>query len=171
MTGPNTTPDPRLESPGDPAPETFPVVITAAQEFHRSEDRGALIQVFAEAFETEIAEAWVTETPVNERFSQLTLHLEGIHYLERIFIQIRRAQIVESVRQAMLATMDPPRVRLELNKQAAFVGKIHLAEPDQSPLGNLEVTLEADDVGRLVDWLAPPTERGLVLEAKEDLRF
>ena len=49
-----------------------------------------------------------------------------------------------------------------LNKQAATVGKVSFPPGDEL-LGSIWVEIvaqDADEAGRVVDWLAPPTEKG-----------
>lgn len=46
--------------------------------------------------------------------------------------------------------------RFELNKQAAFMGRINFNEVSH-PLGDLVVTIETDDLDALLDRISPPT--------------
>lgn len=48
-------------------------------------------------------------------------------------------------------------VRFSLNKQAATVGKISFSD-DDTPLGPIEVSIEAEEVGELIDHIAPGKE-------------
>lgn len=49
-------------------------------------------------------------------------------------------------------------VYFKLNKQAAFSGAVNFAEDDLSPLGEIRVKIETDDVEGFIDWLAPVQE-------------
>lgn len=49
-------------------------------------------------------------------------------------------------------------IHFKLNKQAAFSGVVNFAEDDPSPLGDIQVKIETDDVEGLIDWLAPLQE-------------
>lgn len=43
-----------------------------------------------------------------------------------------------------------------LNKQAAAAGRVALcAEADESPLGPIRVTIRSQNIGAVIDWLAP----------------
>jgi predicted RNA binding protein with dsRBD fold (UPF0201 family) len=50
-------------------------------------------------------------------------------------------------------------VRFMLNKQVATVGKVSFTD-GESALGPIAVTLEAPDIDRLMDYLAPRTRGG-----------
>ncbi|HPX78649.1 MAG TPA: RNA-binding domain-containing protein [Methanobacterium sp.] len=45
-------------------------------------------------------------------------------------------------------------IYFKLNKQAAFSGTVNFTEGD-SPLGEIRVKIETDDVEGFIDWLAP----------------
>jgi hypothetical protein len=67
--------------------------------------------------------------------------------------------ILDAARSVMFAGKRENKVRFMLNKQAAFVGKISFTD-GESPLGPIVVVLEAPDIGRLIDYLAPRTKDG-----------
>jgi predicted RNA binding protein with dsRBD fold (UPF0201 family) len=50
-----------------------------------------------------------------------------------------------------------------LNKQVATVSKVSFTD-DESPLGPIIVTIEALDIERLIDYLAPRTRDGKPIE-------
>ncbi|MCE5214746.1 MAG: hypothetical protein LLF83_08525 [Methanobacterium sp.] len=43
----------------------------------------------------------------------------------------------------------------KLNKQAAYAGVINFTEENLSPLGEIDVKIETEDVERFINWLAP----------------
>ena len=50
---------------------------------------------------------------------------------------------------------------LDFNRQAAYLGVPAICDdPDDSPLGSIKVTISADEMDVLIDWLAPPPETG-----------
>jgi hypothetical protein len=57
-------------------------------------------------------------------------------------------------------------VEFMLNKQAAWVGKVNFTG-GESPLGPIEVTINARDIERMIDWLAPPTKDGKLIKEIE----
>jgi len=66
---------------------------------------------------------------------------------------------LDSARSVMQRGKHGNVVRFMLNKQVATVGKVSFTE-GESPLGPIVVTLEASDIERLMDYLAPRTREG-----------
>lgn len=81
------------------------------------------------------------------------LSLDRLHYLLRV------QMILDSARSVMHRRKNGNVVRFMFNKQVAMVGKLSFTE-GESPLGPIVVTLEAPDIDRLVDYLAPRTKEG-----------
>jgi predicted RNA binding protein with dsRBD fold (UPF0201 family) len=81
------------------------------------------------------------------------LSLDRLHYLLRV------QMILDSARSVMHRGKHGNVVRFMLNKQVAMVAKLSFTE-GESPLGPIVVTLEATDIDRLVDYLAPRTKEG-----------
>jgi predicted RNA binding protein with dsRBD fold (UPF0201 family) len=93
----------------------------------------------------------------NEKFlvgeSTEVLTLDRLHYL------LRSQMILDSARSVMHRGKHDNVIRFMLNKQVALVGKLSFTE-GESPLGPIVVTLEAPDIDRLIDYLAPRTKEG-----------
>ena len=80
--------------------------------------------------------------------------------LERFMTLIRNHQILDSIRSKLVHSMQPGFTTISLNKQAAFVKHVSLSE-GKAALGNMEVTIEAEDIERLIDEVAPRTVDGV----------
>jgi uncharacterized protein len=80
--------------------------------------------------------------------------------LERFMTLIRNHQILDSIRSKLVHSMQPGSTTISLNKQAAFVKHVSLSE-GKAALGNMEVTIEAEDIERLIDEVAPRTVDGV----------
>jgi predicted RNA binding protein with dsRBD fold (UPF0201 family) len=80
--------------------------------------------------------------------------------LDRFKTLIRNQKILDSVRKSLLAGVVPGSTVISLNKQAAFVKRVSLSE-GRTALGNMEVTIESDDMERLIDGIAPRTVDGV----------
>ena len=76
--------------------------------------------------------------------------------LDRLHQLLRQQAIRDSARSMMLRSRRGTVVQFMLNKQVAFVGKVSFTG-GESPLGPIVVTLEAPDIERLIDYLAPQT--------------
>ncbi len=80
--------------------------------------------------------------------------------LERFKTMIRNQKILDSIRKTLLSGVSPGSTSLSLNKQAAFVKRVSLSE-GRAALGNMEVTIESEDIERLIDEVAPRTVDGV----------
>jgi hypothetical protein len=80
--------------------------------------------------------------------------------LERFEIMIRNQRILDSIRHALLAGVSPSSTVISLNKQTAFVNRVSLSE-GKTALGNIEVTIESEEIERLIDEVAPRTVDGM----------
>jgi len=76
--------------------------------------------------------------------------------LDRLHQLLKGQAIRDSARSVMLRGRRGNLVQFMLNKQVAFVGKVSFTG-GESPLGPIVVTLEASDIERLIDYLAPRT--------------
>lgn len=108
------------------------------------------------------------ETAVKNIFPTLDLRRDGkllagesteVLSLDRLHYLLRVQMILDSARSVMHRGKHDDVVRFMLNKQVAMVGKLSFTE-GESPLGSIVVTLEAPDIDRLVDYLAPRTKEG-----------
>jgi predicted RNA binding protein with dsRBD fold (UPF0201 family) len=81
-------------------------------------------------------------------------------FLDRFKTLIRNQKILDSVRKSLLASVVPGSTVISLNKQAAFVKRVSLSE-GRTALGNMEVTIESDDLERLIDVISPRTVDGV----------
>ena len=73
-------------------------------------------------------------------------------------------RIIDTFRGQFLHGMEPDRrrTRVRLSKQAALAGHVSFS-PRPHPLGDLELTVEDEDVERLAWWLAPETKDGEIV--------
>ena len=108
------------------------------------------------------------EAAVNRIFPALKLDLVGdrligesidIQSLDRLHQLLRLQAILDSARKIMRAGRRGNLVEFMLNKQVAAVSKVSFTD-GESPLGSIVVTLEAPDIERLIDYLAPRTREG-----------
>ena len=83
----------------------------------------------------------------------------SVESLDRLHQLLRQQAIRDSARSVMLRGRRGNVVQFMLNRQAAFVGKVSFSG-GESPLGPIVVMLEAPDIERLIDYLAPRTREG-----------
>lgn len=79
--------------------------------------------------------------------------------LSRLHQLLRQKAILDSARSVMFARKRGESTQFMLNKQVASIGRVSFTD-GESPLGPIIVTLEAPDLDRLIDYLAPRTQEG-----------
>jgi predicted RNA binding protein with dsRBD fold (UPF0201 family) len=75
---------------------------------------------------------------------------ESVENLEEL---LRKQKIRSAARSIFRKSVEDNKLRFSLNKQVAFVGKVNFAEG--APLGDIEVTIEDDNIESLIDRIAP----------------
>jgi len=83
---------------------------------------------------------------------------------------IVRERIADTARRIMGREAVDRYLSFKINKQAAYAGRLSFVEEDrESSLGPIKVFIEAKDLKRLLDWLAPNTPWKLSSEVPKDL--
>jgi predicted RNA binding protein with dsRBD fold (UPF0201 family) len=77
----------------------------------------------------------------------------GTESLENLGELLEKHKIRSAARKIFRRSVDGDKLVFRLNKQVAFVGKVSFAE--RSPLGDIEVIVEDEDLDGLIDQLAP----------------
>jgi len=93
--------------------------------------------------------------------------LEGEHEfagtassLETFAELLKKQRIRDAARQTLRRGRTDNSTKFRLNKQVAFVGKVSFSE-EIHPLGDIEVTIIADDLQQVIDRVAPNTREEL----------
>lgn len=90
----------------------------------------------------------------------LRVHGNGLTFLATLRNLIKQERIRGAARSILLSGARGERIRLYLNKQAAFVGRVSFCEPvGESPLGPISVEIESSDPQLVVDFLASKPSR------------
>lgn len=81
--------------------------------------------------------------------------------LSPLYWALRAEKILDSARAAMKGGVRGSSMEVLFHKQAAYAGKVSLVtDYRESPLGPIRLVVEAEDIGALIDCLAPQTARG-----------
>jgi predicted RNA binding protein with dsRBD fold (UPF0201 family) len=119
------------------------VLVTLATRYYPTEDKarvlGAVTQLFPDAEIVGDETLTATSTSV-ELFGEL----------------LRRQRIRDAARRIMRRGIKGNRTSFRLNKQVAAIGKISFSEENRA-LGDIEVTIESEDIEALIDTIAPST--------------
>lgn len=92
------------------------------------------------------------------------LAYDGPESLQTFHKLLRSQQILDTSRSVMLGSLVGDSVQFQLNKQAAFMGKVSFP-PEEEPLGSVHVKITGGR--RVIDWLAPQTEKGVPIKEIE----
>jgi len=69
---------------------------------------------------------------------------------------LRQQRIRDAARRVMRRGIKGKSTSFRLNKQVAAIGKISFSEESQA-LGDIEITIESEDIEALIDSIAPST--------------
>jgi uncharacterized protein len=105
--------------------------------------RKAILNLFPDSMVEEGDGAIVAKTGSLARFKEL----------------VRSHRIIDATRRILLRGKQGNSTSFMVNKQVAFVGKISYVE-ERLPLGSIEISIEDDDLDRLIDEVAPVTVNG-----------
>lgn len=79
----------------------------------------------------------------------------GSESIKKLQKELRERKIRGAARNMLLKEINANKIHFNLSKQAALVGIPNFVEDYLSPLGEIEVEIETDDVEKFIDWLAP----------------
>lgn len=82
--------------------------------------------------------------------------LVGMASLQRLQELIRKQKIRDTVRMELFKSRTGNRIEFVLNKQVAYIGKLNFGEDS---LGGIHVSIETEDVEKLIDWLTLRSEK------------
>ncbi|MDP3103559.1 MAG: RNA-binding domain-containing protein [Candidatus Methanoperedens sp.] len=85
-----------------------------------------------------------------------------IESLRKLHMLLRELCILDAARRILINGTEGNSTQFSLNKQVAFVGKVNFPAGEES-LGSINVEVSADsaeDLMKIIDWLAPETVEG-----------
>jgi predicted RNA binding protein with dsRBD fold (UPF0201 family) len=86
----------------------------------------------------------------------LRVHGAGLEFLATLRNLIRQERIRSAARSIIFSNVRGNEIRVYLNKQTAFVGRVSFCEPvGESPHGPISIEIQAADVQAVIDFLAP----------------
>ena len=71
---------------------------------------------------------------------------------------LEKNRVRDTARKILLKGTSPGEITFKLSKQAAYVGKVNLVEDDLSSLGEIDVTIRAEETDEVMDWLCEKKE-------------
>ena len=117
----------------------------AKTPFNPTEDVDKVIMALSNMFDydqLEIGDNYVLITGGKESLLKLKKSLE-------------KRQIRNTASKIMIKGAHDGVILFKLNKQAAFCGVVNFSEENISPMGEINVKIEVDNVDQFIEWLAP----------------
>jgi predicted RNA binding protein with dsRBD fold (UPF0201 family) len=75
--------------------------------------------------------------------------------------KFREQRILEAVRQQLMKSLKQHELVFGMQRQAAFVNRFHLCDlADYSAMGPIRVTIRANNIQDVIDYISPPTFKG-----------
>ena len=83
----------------------------------------------------------------------LAVYSKGVGPVEKIFNHFRQRQVLAALRSFLKKYSSDKEIVFYLHKQAAYVGVLSLAEPGESPGGEIVVSIHVDDAKEVIMWM------------------
>jgi len=88
-------------------------------------------------------------------------YAKSLESLSKLHEALRRERILDAARKIFKSNTVGNLLIFSINKQAAYRGRVSfVTTPAESPLGAITFIVEYEDIWKVIDWLAPKTERG-----------
>jgi predicted RNA binding protein with dsRBD fold (UPF0201 family) len=114
-----------------------------------------------------VFEPTVIEVVGEGRYKRLVAESRTLSSLEKLHSLLRQERVLDAARKKLRQGRSRGLIVFKLHKQAAYAGHISFVDSDdESPLGAITFTIEAEDPGEIIDWLAPRTSHGKPLWEK-----
>jgi len=131
------------------------------ENYRRTGESGPMLRVRVEAPLRATESAEKLSAAIRSLFpdAALAVHADRVvgttETLDRLRERIRAQRIRDTARRQLLSGRRGDRTVVELNKQAAFVGVVSFGTG--SPLGDIRVEIESDDLAGVIDDVAEST--------------
>jgi predicted RNA binding protein with dsRBD fold (UPF0201 family) len=129
------------------------IVVTAEAAVNPTEDQSKVERALRSIF----PEGPIRTIGTEGKHTVLRFQGNGFSVLSNLRNLIRQERIRSAARSVIFSRTEGRRIRIYLNKQAAFVGRVSFCEPvGESPNGPISIEIEASDAQSVVDFLANP---------------
>jgi predicted RNA binding protein with dsRBD fold (UPF0201 family) len=92
--------------------------------------------------------------------SKIIAKSKDLGNLARLSDLLRRERIRDAARKFLLKKIRGKTITFFLNKQVAFAGHVSFCEEfAESPLGPLKIQIKTEDPLKLINWIAPPSQK------------
>lgn len=128
------------------------VSVTAEAAVEPTEDEAKVERALLKLFPS----TRIERIPTQEGSVILRVHGDGLDFLSNLRSLIRQERIRSAARTILIrSAYEGNRIRIYLNKQAAFMGRVSFCAPvGESPHGPVSIQIESEDLQSVVDFLA-----------------
>jgi len=127
------------------------VTLTAEASVEPTEDERKVERALLKLFPSGQAERRMEDGVT----TALVIHGRGFEFLSTFRNLIRQQRIRTTARAIFLRNAQEHLLRIYLNKQAAYMGRVSFCAPvGESPHGPISILLESDNVPTVIDYLA-----------------
>lgn len=137
------------------------VRVTAESMVNPTEDEAKVERALRNVFPSEPMQKTTSQSDV------VVLRIRGddLDFLSTLRNLIRQERIRSAARSILFSRTRGERIRIYLNKQAAFVGRVSFCEPaGESPHGPISIEIETPDATAVIDFLASSPGQGFSRE-------
>ena len=122
--------------------------MTVKTPLNPTEDVDKVVQALSNLFDYD-------ELEIGEDYIQVTGDEDSLLKLKE---SLENRKIRNSARKILLKGAHDRVIFFKLNKQTAYSGVVNFAEDNISPLGEIKVKIETNNIESFIDWLAPLQE-------------
>ena len=127
------------------------VTLTAEASVEPTEDEKKVERALLKLFPSARVERRIEEGVT----TALIVHGSGLEFLSAFRNLMRQERIRTTARSIFLRNSTESVLRIYLNKQAAFMGRVSFCAPaGESPHGPISILLESDNISSVIDYLA-----------------
>ncbi len=117
--------------------------ITARARVNPTEDLDKVITAISNIFKFD-------ELEIGEGYVSVTGEMDSLLDLRE---SLKNRKIRDTAQRIFLNGTEGNKITFSLSKQAAFVSVANLIDSEMSALGEIEVTIETDDVEGFIEWM------------------
>ena len=117
--------------------------ITARARVNPTEDLDKVITTISNIFK-------IDELEIGEGYVSMTGEMDSLLDLRE---SLKNRKIRDTAQRIFLNGTEGNKITFSLSKQAAYVSVPNLVDSEMSALGEIEVTIETDDVEGFIEWM------------------
>jgi len=141
--------------------------VRAEAEVHPTEDQAKVERALLKLFPT----GRIQKSTKLDGTVIVAVHGNSFDFLSNLRSLIKQERIRAAARAILLRRLREQPLRIYLNKQAAFMGRVSFCEPEgESPHGPISILVDSSNYDQVTDYLAAPIKPVLDDEPRQGRR-